>query len=100
RRLVEVELDALDDAAELLDLLRTLVGAAVGILELVVGLGLLRALILGIEDAVTVGVRRRAPVGLIAPGVGALVAFVADAVAIAVRGASVVTVTGDVRARV
>src|SRR5690606_8999954 len=38
RRLVEVELDAFDDAAELLDLLRTLVGAAVGILELVVGL--------------------------------------------------------------
>src|SRR5690606_38546105 len=52
RVLVEVEVDALDRAGELGELRRDLVGAAVLVLVAVLGLGLRRALVVGIEDAV------------------------------------------------
>jgi hypothetical protein len=45
RVLVDVEVDALDDAADLLDGLRQLVGAAVGVVDLVDRLRLVRALV-------------------------------------------------------
>src|SRR5207247_7963236 len=49
-----LEVDALDDAGELLDLGGHLVGAAVLVLIVVLGLGIVRALVDGVGDAVAV----------------------------------------------
>src|SRR5690606_27203792 len=61
-RRVHLEVDALDDAGELLDLLGHLVRAAVAVLVPVHGLDLGRALVVGVGDAVAVVVRIRAAV--------------------------------------
>ncbi len=84
RRLVGVEEDALDHAGEPLDLLGHLVGAAVLVLIIVLGLRDVRALIGGVGDAVAVAVRGRAAVGRDAGHVDAGVLAVAEAVAVGV----------------
>src|SRR5262249_9224150 len=89
RRLAGVERDALDHAGELLHLLRHLVGAAVVVLEAVLGLRLVGALVLVVGDAVAVVVAVRAAVGvlvavLVLRIVRALGVVVGDAVAVVV----------------
>ena len=107
----DLEVDALDDAGELLHLRRDLVRAAVLVLVAVLGLRLVRALVLRVGDAVAVVVRIRAAVGvleavLVLGLVRALVVRVGDAVVVVVRiGAAVVVleavlVLGLVRALV
>src|SRR5207249_1318162 len=96
------ELDLVEDLdARVRDLHehRSLVGAAVGVLEAVVGLGLVRALVERVRDAVVIAIGRhvRASVGVLEAVVRlrlvgalvalvrALVAFVGDLVAVVVR---------------
>src|SRR5690606_14116924 len=81
---VELELDALDDAGPLAHWLGDLVGAAVLVLETVVGLGLGDALVDGVGDAVAVLVADRAAIGLDAGLVGARVLGVDEAVLVGV----------------
>ena len=86
---VAPEVDALHDARELLDRRRDLVGAAVLVLVAVLGLGLVRALVRLVGDAVLVVVRIRAAVlvlelVLVLGLVGALVLLVDDAVVVLV----------------
>src|SRR6185295_13544752 len=81
--------DPLNDAGELLELLRDLVRAAVLVLEAVLGLGLGRALVVGVEHAVAVVVGIRAAVlvleAVLVLGLErALVGRVGDAVAVVV----------------
>src|SRR5207249_9235974 len=106
-----LEVDALDRARELLELLGNLVGATVFILEPVLGLGLERALVGRVGDAVAVVVGIGAAVFvlkavLVLGLVRALVLLVGNAVAVVVGiGAAVfvleaVLVLGLVRALV
>src|SRR5690606_27260480 len=81
--LVGVEVDALEDAGEIFELLGHDVGAAFVVLEAVAGLGLGRALVLDVGDAVLVVVGRTAGRGR--SGLArALVVAIGDAVAVAV----------------
>ena len=102
-----LEVDALDRTGERLQLLGNLVGAAVFVLEAVLGLGLVRALVEAVDDAVAVGVLVGAALVLGRAGlVRALVLRVGDAVLVvveigaAVRVLEAVFVLGFVRALV
>ena len=85
---VRLEVDALDDASELLQLRRDLVGATVFVLEAVLRLRLVGALVLGIGHAVTVVIRVGQPFVLEAVFVfgfiRALVVGVEDAVVVVI----------------
>src|SRR5690606_34164174 len=83
-RLARVEVDALEHALEALDLVGELVRAAVLVVEAVVGLGLVLAGVVHVEDPVAVLVGHGAAVGAVAPLLRARVAAVLDAVAVAV----------------
>jgi hypothetical protein len=88
--LAGVEGDALDVAVEARDGVGEGVGAAVGVLEAVDGLGLVDARVDVVEDAVAVLVADRAAVGRDAGLLGARVLIVEEAVAVAVElGAAV-----------
>ncbi len=83
-RLAGGEENALDDPGELLDLLREIVRAAVGILEPVERLRIVGTLVVGREDAVVVHVADRAAIGLDPRLVRAAVVRIEEAVAVGV----------------